>query len=304
MFDLTVADKHTRIYVYNGTASTATQGLYRLDNADVPASKLVTGSGAAVANTSAWIKLTSTDTSDAGSLSRGLCASQCFYDLVVAVPEGKPDTVLIAGVATPTFGESTLRSVDAGASFHAFSTDAQNPRNSSHVDVRAIVFHPRDSNIAFVGSDGGVVRSDGTFTNINNRCQALYNNAPQCSTLLSSVPTRLHFLNRGLQTLQFYNISVDPRAPLQRMLGGLQDNGTVWLDGTGAAGVWKSVFPFGDGTSASGFHRSQAITYVRISASDPPVEVCEPWNMTPFTPLRRYSRIDSGNCRKSGNGVR
>jgi len=148
-------------------------------------------------------------------------------------------------------------SVDAGASFHAFSTDAQNPRNSSHVDVRAIVFHPKNPNIGFVGSDGGVVRTDGSFTNINSRCQALYNNAPQCSTLLSSVPSRLHFMNRGLQTLQFYNISVDPRAPLQRMLGGLQDNGTVWLDGTGAPGIWKSVFPFGDGTSASGFHPSR-----------------------------------------------
>ena len=254
MFDLTVADKRTRIYVYNGTVSPTSQGLYRLDDADVPAARLVTGSGANVANTNAWTQLTSTNTGEVGSLSRSLCSTQCFYDLVVAVPDGKPDTVLIGGVATPTFGESTLRSVDAGASFHAFSTDAQNPRNSSHVDVRAIVFHPRNPNIAFVGSDGGVVRSDGTFTNINSRCQALYNNAPQCSTLLSSVPTRLHFLNHGLQTLQFFNISVDPRAPLQRMLGGLQDNGTVWLDGAGAPGVWKSVFPFGDGTSASGFH--------------------------------------------------
>jgi hypothetical protein len=41
------------------------------------------------------------------------------------------------------------------------------------------------------------------------------------------------------------------------MLGGLQDNGTVWQDGTGAPGVWRSVFPFGDGTSASGFHPSR-----------------------------------------------
>ena len=40
------------------------------------------------------------------------------------------------------------------------------------------------------------------------------------------MPTRLFFLNRGLQTLQFYNVSVDPRAPLQRLMGGLQDNGT------------------------------------------------------------------------------
>ena len=38
MFDLTVSDRHTRIYAYNGTLDTATQALYRLDNADVPAS--------------------------------------------------------------------------------------------------------------------------------------------------------------------------------------------------------------------------------------------------------------------------
>ncbi|HMC76541.1 MAG TPA: hypothetical protein VKH34_05400 [Vicinamibacterales bacterium] len=258
MFDLTVADRHTRIYVYNGTASTAAQGLFRLDDADVPAVKLVSGGGANVANTSAWIRLTSADASQPGGLSRNLCSSQCFYDLVVAVPEGRADTVLIGGVATPTFGEATLRSVDAGVTFTAFSSDAQNPRNAAHVDVRAIVFHPNRPDIAFVGSDGGVVRNDGTFTSIAGRCQELFNNAPQCSTVLSSVPTRLYFLNRGLQTLQFYNISVDPRAPLQRMMGGLQDNGTVWLDGAGPAGIWKSVFPFGDGTSASGFHPTRA----------------------------------------------
>src|SRR5204862_4905170 len=37
-----------------------------------------------------------------------------------------------------------------------------------------------------------------------------------------------------------------------------RDNGTVWLDGAGPAGIWKSVFPFGDGTSASGFHPTRA----------------------------------------------
>jgi hypothetical protein len=258
MFDLTVSDKHTRMYVYNGTQSPSAQGLYRLDNADVPAAQLVTGSGANAANAGAWIALTSPDASEPGSTSRALCSSQCFYDLVVAVPDGHPDTVVIGGVATPTFGESTLRSTNAGQSFLAFSSDAQTPRNSSHVDVRAVVFHPKNPNVAFVGSDGGVVRNDGTFTSVGGRCQQLFNNAPQCSTLLSSVPTRLYFLNRGLQTLQFYNIALDPRAPLQRMLGGLQDNGTIWLDGTGAPGVWKSVFPFGDGTSASGFHPSRA----------------------------------------------
>jgi len=126
--------------------------------------------------------------------------------------------------------------------------------NVSHVDVRAIAFHPQDPNIAFVGSDGGIVRNDGAFSNVSSRCASLFNNAPQCATLLAEVPTRLFFLNQGLQTLQFYNIALDPRAPLTRMLGGLQDNSTIWTDGTDGPGVWRALFPFGDGTSASGFH--------------------------------------------------
>lgn len=254
MFDLTVKDGHTRIYAYNGTHDSANQSLYRLDNADVPASALVSGSGANLTNTGAWIKLSSSSSSQPGWTSYRLCSSQCFYDLVVAVPEGQPDTVLLGGVALPTFGEGTIRSTDAGASFQAFSSDAQNPRNYSHVDVRAIVFHPQNPDIAFVGSDGGVVRNDGTFRNFASQCQALYNNAAQCPTMLSNIPTRLYYLNAGLQTLQFYNIALDPHAPLQRMLGGLQDNSTIWYDGTNGPNVWKALFPYGDGTSASGFH--------------------------------------------------
>jgi hypothetical protein len=257
MFDLTVRSGRTRMYVYNGTEAVAPQALYRLDNADVAASTLVSGSGTALANTSAWQKLSSDDSSSPGLTSRRICGSQCFYDLVVAVPEGRPDTVVLGGVATPTFGEPTIRSVDGGASFSGFGRDAQEPRNNSHVDVRAVVFHPRDPDIAWVGSDGGVVRNDGSFRNIVNRCSSSFNNAAQCQTMLARVPARLYFLNRGLQTMQFYNIAVDPQAPLTRLIGGLQDNGTIWKSGTGDPRVWTTLFPFGDGTSASGFHPSR-----------------------------------------------
>ena len=258
MFDLTVQGGHTRMYVYNGTINVNEQALYRLDNAEVPAASLVTGSGASLSNTSAWIRLTSNNVNEAGSTSRRLCSSQCFYDLVVAVPEGQPDTVVLGGVATADYGEPTIRSTNAGASFFGFGNDAQNPRNTSHVDVRSVVFHPRNPRIAFVGSDGGVVRNDGVFTNNTGRCQQLFGNAPQCQTILSDVPRRIFFMNKGLQTLQFYNVAVDPRAPLTRLLGGLQDNNTIWTDGSGDTRVWKALFPFGDGTSASGFHPSRS----------------------------------------------
>jgi hypothetical protein len=258
MFDLTVKDGHTRIYAYNGTDALAAQALYRLDNADVPASSLVTGAGASASNTSAWIKLSSDDASQPGFTSRRICSSQCFYDLVVAVPAGQPDQVVIGGVAIPVYGEPTLRSVDAGATFSGFGTDAENPRNRSHVDVRAVAFHPRNPAIAWVGSDGGVVRNDGNYNDLSNQCSALFNNAAQCQSMLARVPRRLYFLNKGLQTLQFYNVALDPQAPLTRLIGGLQDNSTIWTDGTAAPGVWKMLFPFGDGTSASGFHPTRS----------------------------------------------
>ena len=261
MFDLTVQGGRTRMYVYNGTINQGEQALYRLDNADVPAATLVTaGAGGALSNTGAWIKLSSNNTSQPSSISRNICTSQCFYDLVVAVPEGQPDTVVLGGVAAPDFGEATIRSTNAGQTFSGFGNDAQNPRNTSHVDVRAVVFHPRNPRVAFVGSDGGVVRNDGAFVNNTGLCQsvAAFRNDPQCQVALNDVPRRLYFLNRGLQTMQFYNVAVDPRAPLRRLLGGLQDNGTIWTDGTGDPRVWKALFPAGDGTSASGFHPTRS----------------------------------------------
>ena len=74
--------------------------------------------------------------------------------------------------------------------------------------------------------------------------------------MLARVPTRLFFMNKGLHTLQFYNVSLDPHAPLERLIGGLQDNSTIWRQGS-TGNVWTMLFPFGDGTSASGFHPSR-----------------------------------------------
>src|SRR5262249_2112018 len=75
MFALTEFNGHTRIYVYNGTLDPSAQGTFRLDNADVPAVKLVSGSDANLVNTGAWRRLTSTQSSDPGSTSFALCGS-------------------------------------------------------------------------------------------------------------------------------------------------------------------------------------------------------------------------------------
>ncbi len=267
MFDVTVTDGRTRLYVYNGAERLDDQSLYRLDDADVPASSLVSpGAGGALANTTAWLKLSSNDTADPGSTSRRICSSQCFYDLVVAVPPDEPDTVLVGGVATPNFGDPTIRSTNAGGVFSSFGLDGQSPRKRSHVDVRSIVFHPQNPAIAFVGSDGGVVRNDGAFVDLGDLCGST--TPAHCRTVLGAVPERLFFLNKGLQTLQFYNVALDPQAPLTRLIGGLQDNSTIWRDGTGDPLVWKALFPFGDGTSASGFHPTRSAVLFASFQSD------------------------------------
>ena len=54
-----------------------------------------------------------------------------------------------------------MRSTDAGVSFTDMTNDAQNPPLGMHPDQHAIVF-ASDPDIAIVGSDGGVIRTDGT----------------------------------------------------------------------------------------------------------------------------------------------
>ncbi len=39
-----------------------------------------------------------------------------------------------------------------------------------HPDQHAIVFDPRNPKIAFVGSDGGVVRTDGAYASMSAEC--------------------------------------------------------------------------------------------------------------------------------------
>ncbi len=69
-----------------------------------------------------------------------------------------------------------------------------------------------------------------------------------CQSLLSRVPTHLISLNKGLTTLQFQGISVDPHNA-SIVQGGTQDNGT-WQTNY-SAGIWPQII-YGDG-GQSGF---------------------------------------------------
>ena len=268
MFDLTVKDGKVRIYATDGAQGTATlaagpppvlypySALFRTDDASLLAQSS--------ANAALWKKLTSNVNGDPLYPTFDFCTGQCWYDQDVMTPNGSPDTVFVIG--SYTYGElggrsnarAVLRSTTAGEpdpahgmrTFTDMTMDAAS--NSIHPDQHELVFQPGNPDVWWSGSDGGVVRSSGQYTDITSLCADRPLGAASiltCNRLLSAVPTRIYSLNEGLTTLQFQSVSVNPKNPTGELMGGTQDNGT-WLY-NGSSKTWTQTI-YGDG-GQSGF---------------------------------------------------
>src|SRR5438876_9328686 len=244
---------NTRMYVGDGNVGAPAARFYRSDD-------VATGSPT-------FSDLTTTQNID-------YCTGQCWYDNVVYSPPGRPGIVYLGGsFSYATYGFSTngrafLRSSDAGASFTDMTWDATtNPTppgsccqpnsiapNGMHPDSHAIVQVP-GSNITFFGSDGGIVRSSGSFANISSQCTTERGlsgaDLALCQQLLSAVPTELFTTyNDGLSTLQFQSVSVNP-SNANNLMGGTQDNGTFEKPSNSTT-AWPQKI-YGDG-GQSGFN--------------------------------------------------
>ncbi|HEV2036595.1 MAG TPA: hypothetical protein VGU71_20790 [Candidatus Dormibacteraeota bacterium] len=266
-FAVTTKAGHTRIYAGDGGSGPATTGFWRTDNADIAAAALATGG-----TNGGWTKLTDSANGHTGYATFNYCTGQCWYDNYIVTPRGEPDTVVVLG--SYTYGElggrsntrSILRSTTAGdpdpthgaapgRSFTDLSWDATSATtpNGVHPDQHAFAFVPGNSNIWFEGSDGGLIRSSGSYTDITSQCAGRPIGAASmktCNWLLSEVPTKLTLLNTGLPTLQFQSLSLNPAHPNGVIMGGTQDNGT-WLF-TGNRRNWTQTI-YGDG-GQSGFN--------------------------------------------------
>src|SRR5207248_8733782 len=134
--------------------------------------------------------------------------------------------------------------------------------NGMHPDQHALVVSPTNPGLFFDGSDGGLVRSSGSFADISAQCAGRGRSGASltlCQQLLSRVPTYLYSLNKGLSTLQFQSLSVaaDNAKHLQ---GGTQDNGT--FETYGSSVTWPQII-YGDG-GQSGFNISNS--YLRFNS--------------------------------------
>jgi hypothetical protein len=272
-FALTTKHGRTRIYVGDGGGNGGPPFqpgamVWRNDRMDRPAAELVVGG----ANASGWRNLTSSNVASPRHAAYNYCTGQCWYDNVIATPAGKPDTVYVlgsysyseqlgSGGSGRSNGRAVLRSTTAGEpdednnnrTFTDLTADASTPQNGIHPDQHAIVFLASNPDVWWEGSDGGVMRSSGSYSDISSQCGSRKLSAADtaaCEQLLSQVPSSLTSLNTGLATIQFYSLSINPRRPTRELLGGTQDNGTFLFEGS--TDLWPQTIG-GDG-GQSGFN--------------------------------------------------
>jgi hypothetical protein len=240
----------TRMYVGEGAAGSPAARFYRSDD-------VATG-------TPTFTDLTTTQNT-------AYCSGQCWYDNFVISPAGYPDMVYVGGsfaygeYGFQSDGRGVLLSTDAGNSFYDMTWDATttptdpnsccqpNPvsPNGMHPDQHALVVSPTNPGLFFEGSDGGLVRSSGDFSDISSQCTVYRHltgdNLALCQQLLKQVPSLLSSMNKGLSTLQFQSLSVASDDPTH-LQGGTQDNGTFEHQ---TDIVWPQII-YGDG-GQSGF---------------------------------------------------
>jgi hypothetical protein len=180
------------------------------------------------------------------------CTAQCWYDNVVYSPPEDPNVVYLSGsfdygnVNGADNGRAVLLSTDGGVTFSDITRDQGN-NGWLHPDQHALVTVPGYPLQWIAGDDGGVVRSNGAYVDGSAQCAArgLTGDAlTYCQSLLSRIPDQSVVLNKGLSTLQFQSLSVDPRHPQNGLMGGTQDNGT--FEYGGSSQVWPQII-YGDG---------------------------------------------------------
>ena len=163
------------------------------------------GSGAA-------LKLYRSD--DAGAtwtqVNGNACEGQCFYNYTLDIHPTDPDRVLV-GTIRPAL------SIDGGATLDIL-TSGWGSGQAVHQDTHIVRFSRNDGDVFWVGSDGGLWRSDDSGGNFKN-------------------------LNSNLEITQFYDIAIDPTDP-SRLYGGAQDNSSSRRDGDQ---IWDVTEVTGDG---------------------------------------------------------
>ncbi len=184
--------------------------------------------------------------------------AQCqgSYNNAIAVSPDDRETIYVGGVDLWKWS-ADKGWLKADVWFVGASLEFQFPYYV-HADKHAIVFHPNDGNIMYIGTDGGVFKSENAM----------------------AIQPEFINTNKGFNTTQYYAITASIDGFI---MGGLQDNGTRFIDYTGnTTKNSKGVFS-GDGG------------YAAISRVNPNIFFCG----TPPSPTEAGRQ--GGNVYRSAN---
>jgi hypothetical protein len=277
----------TRIFLGDASDDLGVARVWRTDDA------------AATNGNADWTELSSSTNGTNGFLAYNYCQNgQCGYDDFVTSPSSQPgvgsgfvNELWLGGSMNydelPAYpyqpprsnGRAVIRSTNGGVapgdvtwqdmSATLGSAPSYSFTKGIHPDQHSVVFDSADPRIAFVGSDGGVVRidvrnpRDASAACSNRRYTYQFAFGPQplapadladCQRLLNGIPQTITPINSGLNDIQFQSLSFNPSNPTRQLLGGTQDNGTfaftgspTWLESVGGDGG-QSGFDVGNPT--------------------------------------------------------
>jgi photosystem II stability/assembly factor-like uncharacterized protein len=144
------------------------------------------------------------------TMATGACDGQCTYNLTIDVDPTNASRLMIGAIRP-------YLSSDSGTTRTAMTT-TWGSSQSVHQDIHYVYFSRNSTTRLWIGSDGGLWRSnDGGATFLHR--------------------------NDGLALTQFYDIALDRRDP-DRMLGGAQDNSSL---ARSTSNVWYLTRVTGDG---------------------------------------------------------
>ena len=138
------------------------------------------------------------------------CEGQCTYNLALAVHPTQPDTILVGSIRY-------ARSTNGGTNL-TYLTSSWGSGQKVHQDTHVLVYSRNNGNRFWVGSDGGIWRTDDGGTNYVN-------------------------MNSNLNVTQFYDIAVHPNNS-DTLFGGAQDNSSSRRT---TGDVWNLTVVNGDG---------------------------------------------------------
>lgn len=144
------------------------------------------------------------------SVNSTACDGQCGYNLTLTVHPTSPQTLIIGAILL-------RRSIDGGVTFTTL-TNRWGSTQQVHQDTHVVRYSRNDTNRIWVGSDGGIWRSDDDTRSWVN-------------------------MNANLNITQYYDIVVHPTDP-NIIFGGAQDNSSSIRT---SSNIWDLTVVNGDG---------------------------------------------------------